>query len=398
MEDNSTLIKVKSYLSGLSSTVYGIKAVQELYNPVIAYKFNLFNFWYPQENKISEILAFFLDPNETHGQGEVFLKIFIDKLKLDNFNYDITHVHVKCEHGSDEQRRIDILLSFNNDDFGIAIENKLWAPDQENQLFDYSKFLNKKFKNYILLYLTPDGRDPSEKSIEKEQYNIYKNANRIKTIGYTDDIIEIVREWAMMSRAERIRNFLYDLEQYFKQEFLGDTFMNQSEIISEFAQSNVNNIEAAFETYKAFDMIKQQLADKFTQKLAGKLQQAFNDNGWTINITKAFNIEVNYIDWPCKTIAGILDYDRDRVNFGVKTQSKKCRELFGFIKEHNSGSENNNAYWLKLTAPYNSWDNNLEGIKRIYRLDEDALNYMVEGIERLTELINQYLKLHPDFC
>jgi len=401
LEESAILNSVKSYLSGLHSITNGIKRVQQMYDPVTAFKFNLFNFWYPQENKISEILAFFLDPAQAHGQGDVFLKIFIEQLRIDGFNYNTTHVIVKCEHGSDNQRRIDILLSFNNDEFGIAIENKLWAPDQGEQLFDYSEFLNKKFKkNHILLYLTPDGREPSEKSISKEHYGLHKNEGRIRTIGYTDNIIGMVQEWAMVCRAERVRNFLYDLEQYFKQLFLGETFMNQSEIIAEFAQSNVNNIEAAFATHRAFDTIKLKLADKFMERLVVKLRQKFNSDSWSTNKIEGhrINVEVSHINWPCKTIAGVLDYDNDRTHFGVKTSSKKCRELFGFIKEHNSGNENNNAYWLKLTHPYNSWDDNWEGIKRIYTLDEDALMYMVEGVEKLASLINEYFNQNPDFC
>src|SRR5437016_1388508 len=106
MEDDIVISNLKSYLSGLNSTRKSIKSVQELYDPMLAFKFNLFNFWNPQENKISEILSFFLDPNESHGQGDAFLQIFIDKLNLDAFNSNTKSVHVKCEYPCDGQRRI----------------------------------------------------------------------------------------------------------------------------------------------------------------------------------------------------------------------------------------------------------------------------------------------------
>ena len=46
--------------------------------------FNFFQFiedkfWKITETKHSRILAFFLDPKETHGQGGAFLKLFLDK-------------------------------------------------------------------------------------------------------------------------------------------------------------------------------------------------------------------------------------------------------------------------------------------------------------------------------
>ena len=49
-----------------------------LYEPTLAPRFNLFDFIGPNENKLSEIIAFFLDPKETHGQGYLFLGIFLD--------------------------------------------------------------------------------------------------------------------------------------------------------------------------------------------------------------------------------------------------------------------------------------------------------------------------------
>jgi hypothetical protein len=399
METDVTLNNIRSYFAGLNSTLKSTQRVQELYNSKVAFKFNLFNFWYPQENKISQILAFFLDPAETHGQGDAFLKIFVKRLGLDEFKCDTTHVSVKCEQGIDNQRRIDILLSFGNNTFGIAIENKLWALDQDFQLYDYAEFLKKKFNNnYLLLYLTPDGRDPGEKSIIQEYYQEHKKAGRIRTIGYIATVIDMVREWAMTCNAERVRNFLYDFEQYFKQQFLGDTFMNQSDVIAEFVQSNVENVQAAFETYKAFEIIKKQIADKFTKRLAFELGQVFSHDDWKVEIIDAFNVIVNHVSWPCNTVAGVMNYDKDGVHFGIKTESGRCRELFGFVKSHNSGDENNNAYWLKMNHPYNIWDNTIDGMKKIYEMDKDSLAYMIDKVKRLTELIDLYFKENPDFC
>jgi hypothetical protein len=89
-------------------------------NATEAYNFNVFNFFKIGENKTSEILAYFLDPNETHGQGDVFLRSFMeDVLKL-NREFESNKVRVKCEKIIENNRRLDIRIDLG--DYTIAIE------------------------------------------------------------------------------------------------------------------------------------------------------------------------------------------------------------------------------------------------------------------------------------
>lgn len=62
--------------------------------------------------------------------------------------------------------RIDILIKFNS--YWIAIENKIYASDQEAQLKRYHTFLKEKTKDekFDLIYLTLDGHKPSEESVK----------------------------------------------------------------------------------------------------------------------------------------------------------------------------------------------------------------------------------------
>jgi len=71
---------IVAYFSGLSATIKSVKEVQKLYNHQLAFNFNSLNFLRPGENKYSEILAFFLNPKEVHGQGNIFLKLFLKNL------------------------------------------------------------------------------------------------------------------------------------------------------------------------------------------------------------------------------------------------------------------------------------------------------------------------------
>ncbi len=269
---------VASYFSGLSAKIESVKDFQKLYDPVMAFNFNAFNFFRPGENKISEILAFFLNPSQTHGQGNKFLELFLKNVNLNHkiSLKDFINVKCECEHRLPNQRRIDILITFDDNKYGIAIENKIWARDQKEQLKDYNIYLENKFgQNYTLLYLTPYQSEPSNESIEIEIYNQLKGVGHLQTTGYTDDIIDCVNEWAMHCKADRVRVFLLDFEQYLKKEF----FMEENKIIADYALKSNENLEIAFGTFQALTEIKRQLLDLFKTQIE--------------EIAKTNNLEVN---------------------------------------------------------------------------------------------------------
>ena len=79
----------------------------------------------------SKILGDFLSPIGVHGQGNFFLKRFLEKLGIENPSQGTWRVSV-------ERGNIDILLKRNCPKSIIVIENKSnWAVDQNNQLYRY---------------------------------------------------------------------------------------------------------------------------------------------------------------------------------------------------------------------------------------------------------------------
>ncbi|MET3978344.1 uncharacterized protein (DUF427 family) [Mucilaginibacter sp. UYP25] len=390
MESIVTASYIKPYFSGLISLNRTLKDVQALYDPVNAFRFNLFNFWYPGENKLSQILAFFLDPKQTHGQGDVFLKIFLNQFGLTHLVSDTNNVNVKCEYTITYQRRIDILISFYNDKFAIGIENKFGAGDQVNQLHDYAKYFKDNFNNHVLFYLTPKGGNPSLSSINKENYELYIGDGSLQSISYTSDIIDLINKWSLACQANRVRYFLNDFEQYFKKILIGDNFMNEHQIVADYALSTPENLTAAFDTFKAFSIIKEEIAKRFTDKLAANLKTVFNGDKWDVICSKNLNVVVNHISWPSNTYVGIRDFDHDRVHFSVKTNTVDWQGLFSFVKNEKGGSFNSNNWWLKLEPAYNRWDENIEGITALYNLNDDAISYMIDGIVQITDIVNRF--------
>ncbi|WP_297890764.1 PD-(D/E)XK nuclease family protein [Capnocytophaga sputigena] len=204
--------------------------------------FNFFQFvedkfWKITETKHSRILAFFLNPEETHGQGGTFLKLFLDKLEFNttDFNPKLWRVYV-------ERNNIDILLQ--SDQISIVIENKSnGAENQYNQLYRYwdsaiyqfhHKDLEKaENKNYSRIVYLPDGwwydRKPTEQTKKRpdylsvEEYPEKLNENIITTWTYIKEINEWLTECAnSVSETNIIKYFINSYITYWSKTKLKD--------------------------------------------------------------------------------------------------------------------------------------------------------------------------------
>ena len=143
-------------------------------------KFNIFSILKMERLEVkthSSFLYELINPNGTHYQGDKYLRIFIDKvLEIDDFDFE--NVKVERETFTNTSRRIDFTIE--NKDYYIAIEMKIDATDQDNQLSDYFEYAKKQDKKFFkIYYLTLDGRDADEKSanlpIIRESLFQYKN-------------------------------------------------------------------------------------------------------------------------------------------------------------------------------------------------------------------------------
>ncbi|MHC5310990.1 PDDEXK-like family protein [Myroides sp. LJL116] len=110
----------------------------------------------------SAFLANLLDPKGSHGYGTVFLKLFIEQLGITGFNVQGAVLKVERNIGkktANEGGFLDICI-WDNNDFHIIIENKIYASDQENQMIRYFNYGNRR-KHFCLFYLTLNGSEPN---------------------------------------------------------------------------------------------------------------------------------------------------------------------------------------------------------------------------------------------
>jgi hypothetical protein len=110
------------------------------------------------ENPISDLLAFFIDPDAGHDLSTLVLEAFMECLPG---TYDVAlssqpSREVMTATGS----RIDILLE--SEEWVLALENKIWHQ-QNNPFADYREHLKLKHpnKSHLLVVLSPEGTAPS---------------------------------------------------------------------------------------------------------------------------------------------------------------------------------------------------------------------------------------------
>lgn len=123
------------------------------------------------EIRHSNFLAWLLDPNETHGLGEKFLKKFLISTIRNNeevcglIPIDIGLMNFYDIKVYRELYNIDLLLISEENKFIIVIENKIFSKESLNQLKKYKDVLDTRYGNdykYLRIFLTPNGDDPSD--------------------------------------------------------------------------------------------------------------------------------------------------------------------------------------------------------------------------------------------
>lgn len=122
----------------------------------------------------SNILAAFMRADEAHGLGADFRDAFVASLAQMRCSGNPLSLRVLASTKgakakvTRELAHIDVLLDFPSLRLVIAVENKIWAADQHNQIARYQKALCDLYPHYesrALVYLTPTGRESSTQDL-----------------------------------------------------------------------------------------------------------------------------------------------------------------------------------------------------------------------------------------
>lgn len=142
-----------------------------------AIEFDLFRMMGVRNKELihSNILACLLNPAYPHGLGHLFVNTFTRSLnKLNCLNAEPIPLSVLIASTNTsirvfrELENIDLVVEYPESQLVFAIENKIWAEEQENQIKRYQQILESRYSGYrkALIYLTPSGKEP--KTVNKD--------------------------------------------------------------------------------------------------------------------------------------------------------------------------------------------------------------------------------------
>lgn len=215
--------ELATYFSTLGHHIGHAARQQEQFDRVKATKFNVFGLIEPDENKLSDIIANLLDSAGNHGQGALFLRLFLKRLKLEHFGNNFTNARVRREAPTTGikkyRRRMDVLVEAG---VVVAIENKVDSLEQKDQVSDYLKHLGSmagESRRAVLVYLTPNGRTPTSLSVEEVQNHIDRGT--LCNWSYHTELRAWLDQCRVECRAKRIQFFLADFVGYIESHLRG---------------------------------------------------------------------------------------------------------------------------------------------------------------------------------
>jgi len=205
--------RFEKFFAAVSILVARAEKQQQELERTEATRFNVFEFIEPDENKLSDILADLLNPSGSHGQKDTFLRLLIEQLGVGSRKMSLVGARVEREaptHGILKfRRRIDVLV---NAGILVAIENKVDAAEQTDQIQDYLEHLTfcsrTGGQRFVLVYLTPTGCAPD--SFSPAGVEAAKASGQLQCWSYRREF----RDWLKLCRkncaAPKIAHFLAD--------------------------------------------------------------------------------------------------------------------------------------------------------------------------------------------
>jgi len=160
----------------IKSLFDSIKVLEDTMPDDARYDFNVFSILRRENDEVnlhSRFIHDLLNPKGLHGQGDIFLRLFLQQIGI--LNFDTRNTKAKREY-----KNIDIFVT--NDHTAIIVENKIHADDQDLQLERYYQFVRDGFDQVHVVYLTLYGDRPTSHSLGS------LDPEEIITASYKDDI------------------------------------------------------------------------------------------------------------------------------------------------------------------------------------------------------------------
>ena len=241
----------------------------------------------------THLLAFFLNPAEEHGQGALFQTLFIEhlqRLPLLSAQLPQTHWRIEAERRHGKVGQIDLLLLAPNNSFAVCLENKPrdQTIDQDQQLIRYQRYLKERCgENYLLLYLSREGRHPHPSSLPEEEREQLTASGHYVNLTYSKFLLPLLDAWHQAIYPESLRTFLrqfrYHIEQWLNFPTTKPARLMQEQEITKTLLSNPTHLQTAFDIAQALETTKRQLREKLMQELPSARADLVGQLHWQWN-------------------------------------------------------------------------------------------------------------------
>jgi len=380
----------------MNSLFSEIKALQDTYgerNRREAYDFNIFTVLLKSGDEVNLHTKFIyelLNPVGTHGQGRLFLDLFLEELSL-----DIVQDRIEVFR---EKANIDILLQ--SEETSIIIENKIHTQDHSLQLSRYwNSVYSQGYKksNIYLIYLTLFGEQPLE----------VKMQDRVCCISYKKEIVGWLKR--CIDEVEEIAVLRETLVQYLNLVQVLTYQLEEKGLVMEIKELLLkeNNLERILAIESSIIEAKIEVQFNFWQTLLSNLfpHYAFsfyntnNDKGLKSSIRRYYQKQKNIKDY------GIKYQIDENLSFFIELR-KNIYYGFEFLDEDAITQEQqevlrhldiewrevtDDVYWKYPNKPLNFKDFNHSNIFDL--IDKEQREKDIKKIsDEIIRLISQYEK------
>lgn len=403
-------------INTIKNLLQDVAIIQKKYDnidEITGENFNIFTVMNMEHDEVythSAIIGELLNPDGSHGQGAVFLNLFVEQLKA-SFNSDENKIELDyfdnlindkiCERtisiGNNWDTvtggRIDLIVEDSKQI--IIIENKIYATDQPYQLIRYKNYADtKSSKNSFLFYLTLDGKDlPKHETpyiyndveiiganFKYDKKNEYHNfaaenngATNIHHCLYYPISFEIhIRDWIekCLEKTHSLPTIRETLKQYLNliKKLTNQTTNNIKTM--EILEILKNNILQSFEISRSIEPLKSKLYyDFFEEIIQFSNKKGFSVNSSSLKSNAYYGLYLTPSDWISKPykIAVIFDTEMGTnysglyvsLNFNDNISEFEKKLLAEKFPDIVTGFKNNHANIWKV--PLNTdWRNDAE--------------------------------------
>ena len=321
-----------------------IQTIVESYNRVLektGENFNIFSIMRMESDEVrthSRFLGELLNPNGSHNQGDVFLKIFVN-LFTDDLDLDTKNTIVNIEHyigpkTEDTGGIIDLIIS---DEVGrtIMIENKIYAGEQNNQLLRYHNFK----PDGKLLYLTLYGHESSQSNNSVENIGI-SNSEIYQTVSYENDIIS----WLELCKKEVVDISIIreSINQYINL-LKKLTNQNSNKIMNNNIANRILRDENSFESFKKIVRASNEVFRKvITEVVFPILDKVSDELELTLEIDRTVFLNSN----NCQGFHFENPKNNQTLSFQFQARHHK-NLIFGFINGKNKNDNTKKTLFLE---------------------------------------------------